>query len=104
MKLSPLDVTSLACYSPVQTTGSFFLLLDDISFCLTVILSNIIAAIVLCVFFLILLNVYFWDRDRTRAEEGQREGDRESETGSRIQAVSKEPDVGLEPKNHEIMT
>ena len=34
----------------------------------------------------------------------EREGDTESETGSRVQAVSTEPKVGLEVMNHEIMT
>ena len=34
----------------------------------------------------------------------EREGDRESETASRLQAVSTEPDAGLKPMNHEIMT
>ena len=38
---------------------------------------------------------------RGRAE---REGDTESEPGSRLQAVSTEPDVGLEHTNREIMT
>ena len=33
-----------------------------------------------------------------------REGDTESEAGSRLRAVSTEPDVGLEPTDHEIMT
>ena len=32
------------------------------------------------------------------------EGDTESEAGSRLQAVSTEPDVGLELVNREIMT
>ena len=32
------------------------------------------------------------------------EGDTESEAGSRLRAVSTEPDVGLESINHEIMT
>ena len=36
--------------------------------------------------------------------EGHREGDTESETGSRLQAVSTEPDVGLELTDREIMT
>ena len=31
----------------------------------------------------------------------QREGDTESEAGSRLRAVSTEPGVGLEPTNHE---
>ena len=34
----------------------------------------------------------------------EREGDTESETGSRLRAVSTEPDTGLEPTNREIMT
>ena len=37
-------------------------------------------------------------------EGAEREGDTESEAGSRLQAGSTEPDVGLEPTNHEIMT
>ena len=34
----------------------------------------------------------------------EREGDTESEAGSRLPAVSTEPDTGLKPTNHEIMT
>ena len=34
----------------------------------------------------------------------EREGDLESEAGSRLQAVSTELDVGLKLTNHEIMT
>ena len=34
----------------------------------------------------------------------EREGDTESEAGSRLQAVSIEPDAGLEPTNHEMVT
>ena len=34
----------------------------------------------------------------------EREGDTESEAGSRLRAVSTEPDVGLEPTNREIVT
>ena len=34
----------------------------------------------------------------------EREGDRESEAGSGLRAVSPEPDAGLELVNHEIMT
>ena len=33
-----------------------------------------------------------------------REGDTDSEAGSRVQAVSTEPDMGLELTNYEIMT
>ena len=43
---------------------------------------------------------YFWERHRVRAGEGQREGvDTESETGSRLRAVSTDPDVGV--RTHE---
>ena len=43
--------------------------------------------------------------DRAPAGEGQRERkDTESEAGSRLQAVSTEPDAGLELMNCEIMT
>ena len=34
----------------------------------------------------------------------EREGDTEPEAGSRLQAVSTEPDMGLKLTNHEIMT
>ena len=34
----------------------------------------------------------------------EREGDTESEAGSRLQAVSTEPNAGLELTNHKIMT
>ena len=36
--------------------------------------------------------------------EGQREGDTESETGSRLWAVSTEPDTGVELTDLEIVT
>ena len=51
-------------------------------------------------------NVYFWRRERQRASRGrgEREGDTKSEAGSRLSAVSTEPNAGLEPTNCEIMT
>ena len=51
-------------------------------------------------------NVYFWDRERQSMNGGgaEREGDTESETGSRPRAVSTEPDAGLELTNREIVT
>ena len=36
--------------------------------------------------------------------EGQREGDTESEAGSRLRANSPEPDAGLKLTDHEIVT
>ena len=48
------------------------------------------------------------ERERERASMSgggaEREGDTESEVGSRLRAVSTEPDVGLELMNHKIMT
>ena len=53
-------------------------------------------------------NVYLFlrERDRARAGEGAetREGDTESETGSRLWAVCTEPNMGLELRNGEIVT
>ena len=42
--------------------------------------------------------IYFWDRERQRMNGvgAEREGDTESETGSRLRAISPEPDAGLE--------
>ena len=49
---------------------------------------------------------YIWDRERRSVNGGgaEREGDTESETGSRLQAISPEPDTGLELTDREIMT
>ena len=46
------------------------------------------------------------ERQSVSSGEGQREreGDPESEAGSRLPAVSTEPDAGLEPTNRRIMT
>ena len=45
-------------------------------------------------------------RERQSASGGgaERGGDTESQAGSRLRAVSTEPDAGLEPTNSEIMT
>ena len=43
--------------------------------------------------------IFVTERYRARVGEGQREIDTESETGSRLRAVSTEPDAGLEPMN-----
>ena len=49
---------------------------------------------------------YFWERERQSMSGGgaEREGDTESEADSRLWTVSTEPDAGLDPTNHEIMT
>ena len=57
--------------------------------------------------FLYVFNVYFiFDRQRHSVSRGtaEREGDTESEAGSRLRAVSEEPDAGLQPTDREIMT
>ena len=43
-------------------------------------------------------------REREHRGGAEREGDAESEAGFRLQAVSTEPNMGLELTNHEIMT
>ena len=40
----------------------------------------------------------------SRGRGREREGDAESEAGSRLRGVSTEPDAGLKPTTHEIMT
>ena len=50
--------------------------------------------------------IYFWERQRQDVSGlgAEREGDTESEAGSRLQAVSTEPDAGLELTSCEVMT
>ena len=49
--------------------------------------------------------IYFWERDRQSMSGGgaEKEGDAESEAGSRLWAVITEPEAGLKLSNHEIM-
>ena len=49
---------------------------------------------------------YFWERQRQNVSVlgAEREGDTEAEAGSRLWAVSTEPDMGLELTSCEIMT
>ena len=50
--------------------------------------------------------MFIFERWRQSSSGGgaEREGDTESKTGSRLWAVSTEPDTGLELMNREIMT
>ena len=50
--------------------------------------------------------IYFGDRERQSMNRGgaETEGDTESKAGSRLRAVSTEPDTGLELTDREIMT
>ena len=50
------------------------------------------------------LLIFETERDSMNRGGAEREGETESEAGSRLQAVSTEPDVGLKPTNHEIVT
>ena len=56
----------------------------------------------------IFFNVYLFlrerERDRVHTGEEQREGDTEFQAGSRLQAISTEPDVALELTNYAVMT
>ena len=56
-------------------------------------------------YFYFFFNVYlFWKRENANGLGAERERDTESEAGSRLRAVSTEPDAGLELRNGEIMT
>ena len=44
------------------------------------------------------------ERQSTRGGGADREGNREPEAGSRLRAVSTEPDAGLKPMDCKIMT
>ena len=50
------------------------------------------------------MSIYFWEREYKQERGREREGDTESEAGSRLGAVSTEPQADLEPTNCEIMT
>ena len=56
--------------------------------------------------FFFLTFIYFWDRERQSMNGGgaEREGDTELEAGSRLWAISPEPDAGLELTVREIVT
>ena len=56
--------------------------------------------------FIFLTFIYFWDRERQSLNKGgaEREGDTESEAGSRLWAISPEPNAGLKLTDCEIMT
>ena len=51
-----------------------------------------------------LFNIYSFLRDTERQSVSGKRGDTEFKAGSRLKAVSTEPNAGLEPTNHEIMT
>ena len=48
--------------------------------------------------------IHFWEIETERKQGWGREGDTGSEAGSRLGAVSTQPDAGLEFTNHEIVT
>ena len=55
-------------------------------------------------FFLVLKYLFLRERAGVRGGGAEREGDTESEAGSRLRAVSPEANTGLEIMNCEIMT
>ena len=48
--------------------------------------------------------LFIFETESMSGGGAEREGDTESEAGSRLRAVSTKPDVGLKPTNLEIMT
>ena len=57
-----------------------------------------------CLFVFYILFIFDRGRQSTSGGGAEREGDTESDAGSRLQAVGTEPDVGLELTNREIVT
>ena len=55
-------------------------------------------------FILTFIHLFLRAREHTSKGGAEREGDTESEAGSKLRAVSSEPDVGLKPMNREITT
>ena len=55
------------------------------------------------VFLFNFLKLFLGERRRVSGGGAESVGDTKSEAGSRLRAVSTEPDVGLEPTNREIM-
>ena len=54
-------------------------------------------------FFFLMIYLLLRESASTSGGGAEREGDIESEAGSRLRAVSTEPDAGLEPTTQEIM-
>ena len=48
--------------------------------------------------------LFIFERQSVSRGGAEKEGDTESEAGSRLRAVSTEPDAGVEVTNHEIVT
>ena len=48
--------------------------------------------------------MFIFERESVSGGRAEREGDTESEAGTRLQAIIPEPNVGLELMNHEVMT
>ena len=71
-----------------------------------VLLCNFCKSMFVCFFIFSTFFIYLWDRERQSMNGGgaEREGDTESETGSRLRAISPEPDAGLELTDREIVT
>ena len=55
-------------------------------------------------FFNVYLFIFEREKQSTSRGGAESEGDTESETGSRLRAVSTEPNMGLKPTNSEIMS
>ena len=54
-------------------------------------------------FFFNIFSMFIFERQRMNGGGAEREGHTESVAGSRLSAVSTDPDTGLELRNHKIM-
>ena len=68
-------------------------------------MSSLLSTLVVsALFFFLSLFIYFEEAGERKREERDRDKERIERIPSRLCTVSTEPDVGLEPMNHEIMT
>ena len=109
----PRDVTAESIFGkPISTSSASFCCFSNIAFPEDGLLRFSFPTFPVKIafhpfyFFYYIFNVCFWERERESTKRGgaEREGDTESEAGSRLWAVSTEPDEGLELTNREIMT
>ena len=105
--MSQIDKNVLFTTSCFLENSGFFSPESPIK-CLSFYFCSIVDHIHLKMFFFYFFSmfIYFGGRERQSMNGGgtEREGDTESETGSRLRAISPEPDAGLELTDREIST
>ena len=87
----------MAAGSPWPVSAS----LQSLALSSRVTLPSVKVPLLVVLFFSFFYCLFIFERKRQNASgaEAEREGDAESKTGSRLRAVSTEPDAGVEPTN-----